>query len=70
MYSTSEKILWHHFELESFYKFGYLICYIVTCTDFQLMAEERGLVVDVEGFNKAMDEARDRARAARIKVFD
>ena len=34
------------------------------------MAEERGLVVDVEGFNKAMDESRDRARAARIKVLD
>ena len=32
------------------------------------MAEERGLVVDVEGFNNAMDDARERARTARGKV--
>lgn len=32
------------------------------------MAEERGLVVDVEGFNKAMDEARERSRNAQNKV--
>ncbi|KAK1256907.1 Alanine--tRNA ligase [Acorus gramineus] len=31
----------------------------------QLMAEERGLEVDVEGFNIAMDEARRKARNAR-----
>ncbi|XP_010523577.1 PREDICTED: alanine--tRNA ligase-like isoform X2 [Tarenaya hassleriana] len=33
----------------------------------QLMAEERGLVVDVEGFNKAMEEARERSRSAQNK---
>ncbi|XP_062112959.1 alanine--tRNA ligase [Humulus lupulus] len=33
----------------------------------QLMAEERGLQVDVEGFNNAMDEARERSRNAQNK---
>ncbi|KAG8644196.1 hypothetical protein MANES_11G108600v8 [Manihot esculenta] len=33
----------------------------------QLMAEERGLRVDVEGFNNAMDEARERSRNAQNK---
>lgn len=33
----------------------------------QLMAEERGLLVDVEGFNNAMDEARERSRSAQNK---
>ncbi|XP_062145946.1 alanine--tRNA ligase [Alnus glutinosa] len=33
----------------------------------QLMAEERGLLVDVEGFNNAMDEARERSRNAQNK---
>ncbi|KAI3768969.1 hypothetical protein L6452_00065 [Arctium lappa] len=33
----------------------------------QLMAEERGLVVDVEGFNIAMNEARERSRNAQNK---
>jgi alanyl-tRNA synthetase len=32
------------------------------------MAEELGLVVDVDGFNNAMDEAREKARTARGKV--
>lgn len=32
------------------------------------MAEERGLHVDVEGFNNAMDEARERSRNAQNKV--
>lgn len=36
---------------------------------FQLMAEERGLIVDVEGFNEAMDEARVKSRSARNKVI-
>ncbi|GAB2296432.1 hypothetical protein Dimus_030551 [Dionaea muscipula] len=31
------------------------------------MAEERGLTVDVEGFDKAMDDARERSRTAQIK---
>ncbi|GFQ03471.1 alanine--tRNA ligase [Phtheirospermum japonicum] len=31
----------------------------------QLMAEERGLTVDVEGFNVAMDKARERSRNAQ-----
>ncbi|XP_073001197.1 alanine--tRNA ligase [Typha latifolia] len=34
----------------------------------QLMAEERGLMVDVEGFNSAMEEARQKARSARNKA--
>lgn len=33
------------------------------------MAEERGLLVDVEGFNNAMDEARERSRNAQNKVL-
>ncbi|KAG8498229.1 hypothetical protein CXB51_007252 [Gossypium anomalum] len=33
----------------------------------QLMAEERGLIVDVDGFNTAMDEAREKSRSARNK---
>ncbi|KAK6162454.1 hypothetical protein DH2020_002295 [Rehmannia glutinosa] len=33
----------------------------------QLMAEERGLSVDVEGFNMAMDKARERSRRAQNK---
>ncbi|CAI0419612.1 unnamed protein product [Linum tenue] len=35
----------------------------------QLMAEEKKLGVDVEGFNKAMDEARERSRSAQTKTF-
>ncbi|GAB4832095.1 hypothetical protein Ancab_006115 [Ancistrocladus abbreviatus] len=31
------------------------------------MAEERGLIVDVKGFNAAMDEARERSRSAQTK---
>lgn len=34
----------------------------------QLMAEERGLTVDFEGFNVAMEDARQKARNARIKA--
>jgi len=33
------------------------------------MAEERGLLVDVDGFNNAMDEARERSRNAQNKVW-
>ncbi|ESQ30458.1 hypothetical protein EUTSA_v10011205mg [Eutrema salsugineum] len=33
----------------------------------QLMAEERGLLVDVDGFNKAMKEAKDRSKNAQNK---
>ncbi|ERN00025.1 hypothetical protein AMTR_s00105p00035750 [Amborella trichopoda] len=33
----------------------------------QLMAEERGLTIDVEGFNVAMEEARKKAGNARNK---
>lgn len=36
---------------------------------YQLMAEERGLAVDVEGFNVAMDQARERSRNAQNKVI-
>ena len=41
---------------------------IIFC--YQLMAEERGLIVDVQGFNAALDEARERSRSAQNKVFD
>ncbi|XP_020584472.1 alanine--tRNA ligase [Phalaenopsis equestris] len=34
----------------------------------ELMAEERGLTVDVEGFNVAMEDARQKARNARSKA--
>nr|GMC68220.1 alanine--tRNA ligase [Ipomoea batatas] len=33
----------------------------------QLMAEERGLIVDIEGFNAAMNVARERSRSAQNK---
>jgi len=36
---------------------------------YQLMAEEKGLVVDVKGFDKAMEAARERSRSAQTKVF-
>lgn len=46
------------------------MCYFLTfILLFQLMAEERGLLVDVDGFNKAMEEARERSRSAQNKVF-
>lgn len=32
------------------------------------MAEERGLTVDVKGFDIAMEEARERSRSAQTKV--
>ncbi|KAG0490941.1 hypothetical protein HPP92_007804 [Vanilla planifolia] len=35
----------------------------------QLMAEERGLTIDVDGFNAAMEDARQKARNARNKAF-
>jgi alanyl-tRNA synthetase len=45
-------------------------CYFLTfILGVQLMAEERGLLVDVDGFNKAMEEARERSRSAQNKVF-
>ena len=43
--------------------------FITLILGFQLMAEERGLLVDVDGFNKAMEEARERSRSAQNKVF-
>lgn len=47
-----------------------LCCFLITFVrGFQLMAEERGLVVDVDGFNKAMEEARERSRSVQNKVF-
>lgn len=36
---------------------------------WQLMAEEMGLKVDKEGFNRTMEEAREKARGARGKVW-
>lgn len=33
------------------------------------MAEERDLIVDIEGFNVAMDAARERSRSAQNKVL-
>ncbi|KAF2594955.1 hypothetical protein F2Q70_00042648 [Brassica cretica] len=41
--------------------------FITFILGFQLMAEERGLLVDVDGFNKAMEEARERSRSAQNK---
>lgn len=35
---------------------------------YQLMAEEKGLVVDVKGFDRAMEAARERSRSAQTKV--
>jgi len=32
------------------------------------MAEEKGLVVDVKGFDRAMEAARERSRSAQTKV--
>lgn len=32
------------------------------------MAEERGLTIDVKGFDTAMEEARERSRSAQTKV--
>ena len=32
------------------------------------MAEEKGLVVDVKGFDSAMEAARERSRSAQTKV--
>lgn len=43
--------------------------FITLILGFQLMAEERGLLVDVDGFNKAMEEARERSRSAQNKVL-
>lgn len=46
------------------------MCFFVTfILGFQLMAEERGLLVDVDGFNKAIDEMKERSRSAQNKVF-
>lgn len=48
----------------------YFLCMSMFAYNFslQLMAEEEGLLVDVEGFNVAMDEARERSRNAQNKV--
>ncbi len=48
-----------HFELYDTYGFPLDLT--------ELMARERGLTVDVAGFNKLMEEQRDRARAAQKK---
>jgi alanyl-tRNA synthetase len=42
--------------------------YFPTFSIYQLMAEEKKLQVDVEGFNKAMEAARERSRTAQNKV--
>lgn len=51
-----------------FLKVFYVI-FLTSIPGFQLMAEERGLLVDVDGFNKAMEEARERSRSAQNKVL-
>lgn len=50
----------------------FIMCGVIHSPDFslyQLMAEEKGLLVDVEGFNCAMEEARERSRNAQTKVL-
>jgi len=36
---------------------------------YQLMAEEKGLVVDVKGFDRAMEAARERSRSAQTRYL-
>lgn len=54
------------------YEIVLLLClmflYLLTFSIYQLMAEEKGLLVDVEGFNIAMEAARERSRNAQTKV--
>ena len=52
-----------------------LLVYIMPCvfyfllfSTYQLMAEEKGLVVDFKGFDSAMEAARERSRSAQTKV--
>ena len=47
----------------------FYVIFLTSIPGFQLMAEERGLLVDVDGFNKAMEEARERSRSAQNKVL-
>ena len=44
------------------------LLYFLTFSIYQLMAEEKKLNVDVEGFNSAMEAARERSRTAQNKV--
>ena len=44
------------------------VFYLLTNFICQLMAEEKGLLVDVNGFNSAMEAARERSRNAQAKV--
>jgi alanyl-tRNA synthetase len=47
---------------------SYIDSFVRSLVCLQLMAEERGLKVDKEGFNQTMEEAREKARSARGKV--
>jgi len=47
-----------------------LLCFLFpTFSIYQLMAEEKKLQVDFEGFNRAMKAARERSKTAPKKVF-
>lgn len=46
----------------------FMFLYFLTFSIYQLMAEEKGLLVDVKGFNSAMEAARERSRNAQTKV--
>ncbi|KAL4565520.1 hypothetical protein LXL04_029618 [Taraxacum kok-saghyz] len=52
----------------------WLHCYSIPSDDeyimASLMAEQRELTVDVDGFNVSMNEARERSRNAQNKIFD
>jgi alanyl-tRNA synthetase len=47
---------------------SYIDSFVHSLVCLQLMAEERGLKVDKEGFNQTMEEAREKARSARGKA--
>lgn len=55
-----------------FILYDFLLCFcwneVLFFPPYQLMAEERGLTVDIDGYNAAMEEARQKARSARNRV--
>ena len=65
----------HYIWLRYILEFVFFILHVPICACiliillYQLMAEERWLRVDVEGFNNTMDEAKERSRNAQDKVL-